>query len=152
MSGYPFLQNSQGNSYPLMSGWPCSTSAMPNPWVGQSAAATILPRMDIIETDSSVVYVYDLPGADSSQINFKVSALQVAISAPLVVKNYSNTCYIYQERPRGSYFRIIQPPAGVSLDEVKADFHNGTLEIIFPKLPTKTYGDRASLQHKGIGT
>lgn len=135
MKSDPSIQEGQGHSYPLMSGWPYFTSAMPNPWLGQSAVGTIMPRMDVIETDSSIVYIYDLAGTDGNQLNLEVSASEIALTAPVSASGkYSNASYIYQERPKGSYVRLLVPPAGVNLDEVKADFQNGILEVTFPKL------------------
>lgn len=130
----PVIQGNQSHSYPLMSGWPYFTSAMPSPWLGQSAAGTIIPRLDIIETDTAIIYIYELAGADGTQLNLEVSSSEVALTAPLAVANkYPNASYIYQERPKGSYTRIVMPPAGVNLDEVRADFQNGILEVTFPK-------------------
>ncbi|MCL6634149.1 MAG: Hsp20/alpha crystallin family protein [Peptococcaceae bacterium] len=132
-------QGNQSHSYPLMSGWPYFTSAMPNPWLIHGAAGTIIPRMDILETDSSIIYVYDLAGADGSQLNLEVSSSEVALTAPLAASSkHANAVYVYQERPRGSYCRVVMPPAGVNLDEIKADYHNGVLEITFPKLKPKS--------------
>jgi len=130
----PVIHGNQNHSYPLMNGWPNFTSAMPNPWLGQNAAGTIIPRMDIIETDAAIVYIYDLAGADSTQLNLEVSSSEVVLTAPLVVANkYPDIKYIYQERQKGSYARIVMPPAGVNMDEVKADLQNGILEVTFPK-------------------
>jgi len=135
----PAGRGNQGHSYPLMSGWPYFTSAMPNPWLGQNTMGTIIPKMDVIETDSSIIYIYDLPGADGSQLNLEVSESEVALTVPVAVTGkYSNASYIYQERPKGSYVRLLMPPAGVNVDEVKADFQNGIMEVVFPKLPKKS--------------
>lgn len=135
----PSSRGNQGHSYPLMSGWPYFTSAMPNPWLGQNTMGTIIPKMDVIETDSSIIYIYDLPGADGSQLNLEVSKSEVALTVPVAATGkYANASYIYQERPKGSYVRLLIPPAGVNVDEVKADFQNGIMEVVFPKLPKKT--------------
>lgn len=132
----PSTQENLSNSYPLMSGWPYYTSAMPNPWLGQNMTGTIIPRIDVIETDSSIVFIYDLAGVDGSQINLEVSSSEVAVAAPLATNaGHPNAYYIYQERPKGAYVRLLAPPAGVNLDEVKADFKNGILEVVFPKIP-----------------
>lgn len=135
MNSDPAIQE-ETHSYPLMSGWPYMTSAMPDQRFGPQAVGTIIPRVDILETDSSVVYVCDLSGADSSQLNLEISALEIAIYAPLTTPagKHPGAKYIYQERPVGSYTRLLAPPANVDLDEVKADFTNGLLEINFPKL------------------
>lgn len=55
--------------------------------------------------------------------------------APATQENQSNVFYIYQERPKGAYVRILAPPVGVNLDEVKAEFKDGIMEVVFPKIP-----------------
>jgi len=144
VSSDPAIQVEHSHSYPLMSGWPYFTSAMPNPWIGQSAVGTIIPKVNIIETDSSFVYICDLAGADGNQLNLEISAHEIAISAPVVnpIDKHPNARYIYQEWTGGSYARLLVPPANVDLDEVKADFKDGILEINLPKLSNKSYKER----------
>jgi len=136
MNNDPAIQEER-NSYPLMSGWPYPTSAMPNPWL-QNTAGTIIPKVDIIETDSSFIYIYDLAGADGSQLDLEVSELEIAVAAPMAQPQQSNARYIYQERPKGVYGRMLIPPKNVNIDEVKADFKDGVLEVKFPKLSKRS--------------
>ncbi|MDD3653091.1 MAG: Hsp20/alpha crystallin family protein [Desulfotomaculaceae bacterium] len=138
MNGDPVIQEEQ-NSYPLMSGGPYMTSAMPNTLIGQKG--TVIPRVNIIETDSSIIYYCDLAGADGSKLNLEISKFETAINAPAPnpAEKHPNARYIYQERPNGYYARILVTPANVSIDEVEANFNNsGILEIIFPKLSPKS--------------
>ncbi|MDF9407300.1 MAG: Spore protein SP21 [Pelotomaculum sp. PtaB.Bin013] len=136
MNKDPSIQEEQ-NSYPLMSGWPFSTSAMPNPWL-QYVTGTIIPKVDIIENDSSIIYIYDLAGADSSKLNLEVSEFEVVITAPVVPSQQPNIQYIYQERPKGRYERILLPPKNVNIEGIKADFKDGILEVKFPKLSKRS--------------
>lgn len=133
------MQFGQGNSYPLMSGWPYFTSAMPNPWFGQYPGNSIVPRVDVIETDSAVIYAFELPGADGKQLNLEISDTEVALNAPMShPKKHIKSTYVYQERPKGSYIRLLKPPLGVNLEEAKANYENGILEVTFPKTQQKT--------------
>jgi len=144
VSSDPAIQEEHSHSYPLMSGWPYFTSAMPNPWIEQNDVGTIIPKVNIIETDSSFIYICDLAGADGNQLSLEISKYEIAISAPVVnpLDKHPNARYIYQEKPVGSYARLLSPPANVDLDEVKADFRNGILEINLPKLSKKSYQDK----------
>ncbi|MDD4168937.1 MAG: Hsp20/alpha crystallin family protein [Desulfotomaculaceae bacterium] len=135
MNSDPAIQEVQNHSYPLMSGWPYMTSAMPDPLIGQKG--TMIPRVNIVETDSSIVYYCDLAGADGSKLSLEISALEIAINAPAPspAAKHPNSRYIYQERPNGSYARLLITPANVNIDKVEANYNsNGILEIIFPKL------------------
>ncbi|OPY59099.1 MAG: Spore protein SP21 [Pelotomaculum sp. PtaU1.Bin035] len=140
MNSDPTILAEESHSYPLMSGWPYSTSAMPGPWFGQNPVGAIIPKVDIIETDSSVIYIFDLAGADSSKIELEISASEISIKAPVATPDnkHLNDRYIYQERPKGTYARLLAPPANVNLDEVKADFKDGILKVNFPKLSRRS--------------
>lgn len=125
-------------SYPLMSGWPAFTSAMPNPWDERTISNTAFPRVDIIENESSVMYLFEIPGADAQNLNLEVSATELYLTAPLAVnKLYENARFIYRERPGSDYSRVLSLPRGVVIDEIKADYRNGILEVVLPKQKNK---------------
>ena len=128
----------QTHSYPLMSGCPCSTSAMPNPWLGQAGAMNVIPKVDILENETSVVYLFEMAGADKSQLNLEVSKSEVAVSAPVAI-NARHNCSVrhYQERTSGNYARILATPPNVNTEDITANFENGILEVIFPKIDLK---------------
>lgn len=139
MNSDPAIQEEQNHSYPLTSGRPYMTSAMPDPLIGQKG--NMIPRVNIMETDSSIIYYCDLAGADGSKLSLEISALEITIHAPAPspAAKHPNARYIYQERPGNSYARLLVTPANVDLDQVEANFNNnGILEIIFPKLSPKS--------------
>ncbi|MHB1042119.1 MAG: Hsp20/alpha crystallin family protein [Eubacteriales bacterium] len=59
-------------------------------------------------------------------------------------KKYKPTCndniavYHYQERLKGNYARILAPPANVNTGELTANYENGILEVVFPKIEKQT--------------
>lgn len=93
----------------------------------------IVPRLDVVDSDSHIIYIFDIPGADASKLNLEVSPTEVVISAPTETHTPPGTSLLYQERPKGSYTRIVSPPANVNIDEVSADYKNGVLLVRFPK-------------------
>ncbi len=121
-------------SYPLMGGWSSSTSAMPNPWHERAIPNSTFPRVDILENESSVIYLFELPGADAQKLNLEVSATEIYLTAPLAIKkHYENARFIYRERPGSDYSRVLSIPRGAVIDDIKADYHNGILEVVIPK-------------------
>jgi len=132
-------QQGYGQNTPFSVNWPDPTSGMPNPWLNQATPDAIIPRVDILDTGSAIIYVYDLCGADGNRINLEVSASEVALTAPMAaLTKYPDAAYIYQERQKGTYTRLLKPPANVDLDNLTADFENGILTLSFPKKALKT--------------
>lgn len=134
----PNIFTSNTFSYPLMSGWPSFTSAMPNPWHERTVSNSTFPRVDIIENDSSIMYFFEIPGADAQRINLEVSATEIYLTAPLANnKHYENARFIYRERPGSDYSRVLSIPRSVVIDDIKADYRNGVLEVTLPKQKNK---------------
>lgn len=69
----------------------------------------------------------------------EVSASELSVSAPVTVPA---TCgayvYHYQERLKGNYARILAPPPNVNTGELTANYENGILEVVFPKIEKQT--------------
>lgn len=95
---------------------------------------TITPRVDVLETENDVIYVFEMPGADPDEIDLEMGVGELYLSAPLLEKTYKGQVeYLYRERQPGKYFRVLVPPHNADGDTVKADYENGLLEVKFPK-------------------
>lgn len=95
----------------------------------------LTPQVDILEDDSTIYYVYELPGIDPGQLNVELSEDSVFIEGKMDVNvdDQSEPDFLYQERSKGSFFRKMQLPMNVDSDAAKANFTNGLLKISFPK-------------------
>ncbi|MGE5372011.1 MAG: Hsp20/alpha crystallin family protein [Solirubrobacterales bacterium] len=104
----------------------------PNPRMMQ--APSILPRLDMLETADSVIYLFEIPGADPDHIGLEISRSEVVLSAPIMsISDYGEVTSIYMERNAGAYYRMAATPPGAEPDEVSAAYKNGILEVIFHK-------------------
>jgi HSP20 family protein len=113
-------------------------SRLVNSWAGEGTgnggSRTWVPSVDVWETDSDVVYAFDLPGIPEEKISVEVEdgALTVSGERERTEKTEGDRFYRY-ERRFGSFERSIGLPQGVKEDEIKADYKDGVLEIRVPK-------------------
>jgi HSP20 family protein len=113
-------------------------SRLINGWAGEGAdnggSRTWVPSVDVWETESDVVYAFDLPGIPEDKISVEVEggALTVSGERERAEQTEGDRFYRY-ERRFGSFERSIGLPQGVKEDEIKADYKDGVLEIRVPK-------------------
>ena len=77
------------------------------------------PLVDIVETDSEIHVVAELPGVDKEDI--KLSGTEESLT-------------IEVDAPERKYYKDVKLPAKVRVGEAKTGYKNGVLEVTFPKL------------------
>ena len=114
-------------------------SRLVNSWAGgegdgDGGTRSWVPSVDVWETDSDVVYAFDLPCIPEDKISVEVEegSLTVTGERERTEKTEGDRFYRY-ERRFGSFERSIGLPQGVKEDEIKADYKDGVLEIRVPK-------------------
>jgi HSP20 family protein len=114
-------------------------SRLVNNWAGgegggNGGSRSWVPSVDVWETDSDVVYAFDLPGIPEDKISIEVEegALTVTGERERTQETQDDRFYRY-ERRFGSFARTIGLPQGVKEDAIKADYRDGVLEIRVPK-------------------
>ena len=114
-------------------------SRLVNSWAGAEGTGnggtrSWVPSVDVWETNSDVVYAFDLPGIPEDRISVEVGegTLTVAGERERTEKTEGDRFYRY-ERRFGSFERAIGLPQGVKEDEIKAAYEDGVLEIRVPK-------------------
>jgi HSP20 family protein len=114
-------------------------SRLVNSWAGgegdgNGGSRTWVPSVDVWETDSEVVYAFDLPGIpeDKTSVEIEDGTLTVTGERERTQETDGDRFYRY-ERRFGSFQRAIGLPQGVKEDEIKADYKDGVLEIRVPK-------------------
>ncbi|HVM56496.1 MAG TPA: Hsp20/alpha crystallin family protein [Gaiellaceae bacterium] len=89
-----------------------------------------LPSADVWETDSEVVYAFDLPGIPEDKISVELDDGALTVSAERAREQTVDEGRYYRfERRFGSFTRTIGLPQGVGDDDVKATYANGVLEV-----------------------
>jgi HSP20 family protein len=109
--------------------------AMAWPFFRTQAAreAAWVPRVDVFEKDNQLVAKVDLPGLTRDDVKVEVTNGHLAISGERKsdVEEKRQNFYRF-EREYGGFYRAIPMPDGVKLEDVKATFSDGVLEIRVP--------------------
>ena len=109
------------------------------PSFGQLATAESAwsPKIDVFERDNRVVTRVDLPGMKKEDVSVEVTDGHLALSGERKHEKEEKKDNVYRsEREYGSFYRVVPLPEGVKLEDVKATFADGVLEVSVP-LPAK---------------
>jgi HSP20 family protein len=91
------------------------------------------PQIDVFEKDNRLVTKIDLPGMKKDDVKVEVTDGQLAISGERKREAEEKGEDFYRsEREYGSFYRAVPLPDGVKLEEVKATFSDGVLEVSVP--------------------
>jgi HSP20 family protein len=89
-----------------------------------------VPTADVWETDTEVVYAFDLPGIPEDRISVELEDGALTITAERErEQKVEEGRYFRFERRFGTFTRTIGLPQGVSDKDVKATFEDGVLEV-----------------------
>lgn len=95
------------------------------------------PRIDVVERDNRLVTRVDLPGMKKEDVTVEVTDGHLALSGERKRETEQKKDNFYRsEREYGSFYRAVPLPEGVKLDDVKATFSDGVLEVSVP-LPAR---------------
>lgn len=125
-------------------GWPTfrwpSFSAMATPGSGWS------PKIDVFERDSRLVTRVDLPGMKKEDVSVEVTDGHLALSGERKRETEEKKDNFYRsECEYGSFYRAVPLPEGVKLEDVKATFSDGVLEVSVP-LPVRAEANMRKVQ------
>lgn len=120
------------------SAWPrWSTLDWPTLRAEEAIAPTWAPGIDVVQKDNRLVTRVDLPGMKKDDVKVEVTDGHLTISGERKKETEEKKDQFYRrEREYGSFYRAVPLPEGVTLDDVKATFVDGVLEVSVP-LPTR---------------
>ena len=102
-----------------------------------SESAAWSPKIDVFERDNRLVTRVDLPGVKKEDVSVEVADGHLALSGERRQEKEEKKDNFYRsEREYGSFYRAVPLPQGVKLEDVKATFADGVLEVSVP-LPAK---------------
>ncbi|MCI0454258.1 MAG: Hsp20/alpha crystallin family protein [Candidatus Dadabacteria bacterium] len=94
----------------------------------------ISPSVDMFDKKDEIIVKAEVPGVEKENINISVSNNTLTIKGETKKEEeVKEEDYYYAERSYGSFSRMLNLPAKVKADKVKASFKNGVLEIHLPK-------------------
>ena len=89
-----------------------------------------VPAVDVWETETELVYAFDLPGIPQDKISVEFDDGAVTVSAERErSQEVSNERFYRFERRFGSFARTIALPQGVTDDHINAEYRDGVLEL-----------------------
>ncbi len=92
------------------------------------------PVVDVAETENDIVVKAEIPGIDPKDIDISITGDKLTLKGEKKEeKENTGKCYHRVESSYGSFKRVINLPASVDVDKVKAEGKNGLLEITLPK-------------------
>lgn len=109
------------------------------------------PEIDVFERDNRLVTKVDLPGLKKEDVKVEVTDGHLAISGERKSETEEKQDNVYRcERSYGSFHRVVPLPEGVKLEDVKARFTDGVLEVSVP-LPAKATAKPRTVQIEDAG-
>lgn len=92
-----------------------------------------VPSIESYTKDGSLVYRCELPGIDPKDLDVSVTEGEIVIKGERKEsKEAKKENYLSREISYGAFERHFALPEGARIDEVKAKFSNGILEIVVP--------------------
>ena len=100
---------------------------------------TRVPAIDLEDHEKEYVLKAEMPGFKKEDIDIHVQDNAVEISAATGWKyNEKEQAYLCKERACKSFYRFVDLPEEIKVDDVNADLSNGVLEVMLPKKTPKT--------------
>ena len=106
------------------------------PSAARSESAWV-PLVDIEETDDAYVIDADVPGAKAEDVTVEIRDNQLVISGELKERERKGLLR-RQTRRTGRFDYRVTLPSDVEPDKVKADLHDGVLNVRVPKTAKST--------------
>ncbi len=97
-----------------------------------------MPKMDIYEENNNVIAEVELPGFDPKDIETEIKDNYLKIVAKKEEKKEEKEKdYYKKELSRGYFKRVVPLPSEVKSDKAEAEYKDGILKIIIPKVKSE---------------
>lgn len=101
-----------------------------------------VPAAELRETPEAIYLRVELPGMDAKALDVQVMAEAVSISGTRQAESHSDAekaGIVRSEFRYGTFQRVIPLPAQVQNDKVEADYTNGILSLMLPKVEAEKH-------------
>ncbi len=100
-----------------------------------SGGMSAFPALDMYQTENEVVVKATLPGMNPEDLQVSVTGDVLTLRGEIKQeKDVPGDSYHLRERTFGSFSRSIPLPAPVVVDKSRAEFENGVLNLVLPKV------------------
>lgn len=97
------------------------------------ARAVVAPPVDILESDTEILIVADMPGASATSLKLTVEQGVLSIEAPTAPATGE---VLLREGVDADYGRSFRLPRGIQADAISASLKDGVLSVRVPKRET----------------
>ena len=92
-----------------------------------------LPAVEVSESNGTLRVQAELPGLSPEDVRVEIGDKEIVIQGERRVEHEENRRGVRRtEREYGVFYRTIPLPEGAQVDQAKAAFHNGVLEVTVP--------------------
>jgi HSP20 family protein len=94
-----------------------------------------MPRVNVLDENDKLVFTFDLPGMQKKEIDIKYEGNTLVVKGERKQETLEEgKNFIKKESHYGTFSRAF--PIGIEVDEknIKANYKNGVLEIVLPKI------------------
>jgi HSP20 family protein len=101
------------------------------------SGGSVVPAVDLYQNANEVVVKASLPGLKAEDVQISVTADVLTLRGEFKEETEQNEkTYHLRENRYGAFERQVMLPIDVQTDKAKADFENGVLTIVLPKVET----------------
>ena len=95
-----------------------------------------MPSIDVMQRNNELVVRADLPGMNPDDVDVEIGDKAITISGERKQEHVEESGSVYRfERTSGAFYREIPLPEGAIVNQAKAAFKDGVLEITVPAPP-----------------
>jgi HSP20 family protein len=91
------------------------------------------PPVDVLEENEKIVVKVEVPGIDEKDLKVTFEDGLLTVSGERQFERKDDRNYHRIERTYGTFTRTFTLPRSIDAGQIKADYHNGVLEIEIPK-------------------
>jgi HSP20 family protein len=115
-------------------------------WPAALRGAAFVPEIDVFEKDGRLITKIDLPGMKKEDVTLEIADGELIVSGERKTEvEEKKEGYYRCEREYGAFSRAIPLPKGVKLEDVKALFADGVLEVSMPLPPAAAQPQRIEI-------
>jgi HSP20 family protein len=107
------------------------------------------PALESFVDSGKLIIRADLPGVDPKDVDVTVTGDQLTIRGTREQRvDEQSFSFIHREFSYGSFERTVRLPGGVKVEDVKASYRNGVLELTMP-VPKESKSRKVTIQVEG---